>query len=925
MKRAIIAAAVVAVALIGLWRACKSGDRATRDDDERGAKSQKGPTRSLTGSRPAAQTDSLDLEYDVDRQGDLVLEGQVIDETEDPVPGALVTLQSNPRRTVTAGEDGTFSFDKLIGRSYTLVAQSESGAAGPVVAHLTADSEPVILRMRPAASLRVRVLDARSNEPIMSADVELRGVMRQRASTDANGVATLRGVPQGFYQLAASATGYAATFERVRVPPGDAPLAEEIRLRVGARVSGRVTDASGRPLEGARVIYRQGAAGWRQQADPQHDAVMTDRDGAFQFDALPAGGFYFQADHPGHARGFSETIDLDGVTERAGIEIRLDKGVTLAGRVLDGNRQPIPYAGVRVLVGTGRRGAGPPRQSFADDQGAFEIAGLPHDTVNILATTEDAASATVEVDLAAVEQKRVDLVVDRVSRIAGIVVDSAGEPVDGAQVSLRPDFQGGGGDRGARRGMRTEMRLRGRPSVLSDAGGRFEFTGLEARDYVVTAAPPGVSMDRRGRFRGDGGVPAKAGDTEVRVELEAMGAITGKVAFSDGASPASFTVATGGFRGAPRPFASKDGRFSIGDLAPDTYHLTVRGAEFDDKQMRDVEVPAGETVDVGTITVIKGRSVSGRVVTASGTPVANATVYVGRRLRGSGAEQGGDDGFGPFSGNTKSSTSDETGFYALRGLPQGILAIVAEHPAEGRSTAMELPVAQTAISDLDLTVVPPGAINGTVYQRGVAAASARVTAQSQTIPGLSYRVNTGPDGAYRFERLAPDKYLVSAGVDGNPRDGRGLYSEAAVVESGRTVQLDLRIEAGAIDLVVSLVPAQGTVGFARVHTAQGRLQARTALELEAALARRAGGFTAFGFSVRGAEVRVEGVPVGELSVCAVPFPADLGGPDQMRPYIERHGDELPAFCKTLVVAEQPDEQQVALPVTVPTPVQPGAE
>lgn len=930
MKRGIIVAGALAVALIALWKfwpGAEPGERDTRSSLAKKQSSDK--SRALTRTRPAARTDSMSYEYDEEREGDLVLEGQVIDGTEDPVTGALVTLQTTPRRTVKTGKDGFFAFDKLIGRSYTLVAQSDAGAGGPLAFRLTETSDPVIVRLRPAASVRVRVLDLVSNQPVINADVELRGVQRQRATTDDAGLATLVGVPAGFYQLAASAAGYVAAFERMRVPDGDAALDQDVRLRAGAPVSGRVVTMDGVPIAEARVVFRQGSAGWRQQADARYDAVTTDREGNFRFAALPAGGVYFQADHDEHARGYSETIDIDGVSEKTGIEIRLDKGVTIAGRVVDSKRSPVPYAGVRTLVGNGgRRWRGRPRQSFADADGTFEITGLPRSSVQILATAENSTSETLEVELTEVDEKRdLELTVDQNGRIAGIVVNSTGEPIEGAQVSIRPDFQFGAGGRAAMRKMFSDLRLRGLSNALSDAGGRFEFTGLQEKDYVVSASPPGVSTSRRGRFRGrdDNAVNAKVGDTDVRVELEAMGTITGKVAFADGSVPEIFTVSTGGFRSPARPFATRDGAFSVGDLAPSSYRVVIRGAGFDDKHLSPTEVAAGQSVDLGTITVVKGRSVSGRVVDASGGPVQNATVYVGRRLRGSGTEQEQTGGFGPFAQSSKSSTTDETGYYAIQGLPEGYLAIVAEHAVEGRSTAQELPSAQKDISDLQLRVVPPGAVAGTIYVNGTAAESARVTARSQTIPSISYRVSSGPDGAYRFERLAPDSYLVSASVGDGLRGGRGTYSEATVVKSGETIPVDFRIDAGSAVLLVKLVPAQGETGFARIYTVQGALQATTPRELEAALANRTTGFSTMNFAIQSPDVRVEQVPVGEATVCAIVYPAELDGPGELMPYIQREGERLPVFCQAVAVADGASEQRVDLPVTVPAYVPPPAE
>src|SRR4051794_6169481 len=63
-------------------------------------------------------------QLDVDAEGALRLEGQVVDDTGHGVAGAEVTLGSVPPRTAKAEADGTFSFDKLVGRTYTVAARA---------------------------------------------------------------------------------------------------------------------------------------------------------------------------------------------------------------------------------------------------------------------------------------------------------------------------------------------------------------------------------------------------------------------------------------------------------------------------------------------------------------------------------------------------------------------------------------------------------------------------------------------------------------------------------------------------------------------------------------------------------------------------------------------------------------------------------
>src|SRR5262249_53856860 len=76
-----------------------------------------------------------------DPRGRLRLEGQVIDDEERPVGGAVVLLGSRPRRTAKTEADGSFAFDQLVGRSYFVAARKDDAVAGPVTVRVTAKTE----------------------------------------------------------------------------------------------------------------------------------------------------------------------------------------------------------------------------------------------------------------------------------------------------------------------------------------------------------------------------------------------------------------------------------------------------------------------------------------------------------------------------------------------------------------------------------------------------------------------------------------------------------------------------------------------------------------------------------------------------------------------------------------------------------------
>ncbi len=842
----------------------------------------------------------LTVLVDDDPRGTLRLEGQVIDADDKPVAGATVVLSSNPPRTATSGDDGAFAFDALVGRPYTLIARAPQGVAGPLTARLTETSEPVVLQLR--AGTKVTVTVEADGKPVDGATVELRGqdVIRQVTK---GGTAIFGPVPPGGYQLAAWADGRAHTHQWIQVGAGDSQ--ETLRLVAGARVTGKVVDESGAAIVGARVTYH-GASDWSQQADARHDGVDTDKDGTFAFAALPAGSFRFAAAHPERARGSSTITTLDGKTERRDVIIKLAVGATVRGTVVDGAKQPVASARVRIGI-TSRRGMifEPPRQAYTDAKGTFEIKGLPRTELSAVAIHETGSSQQVDVDTTAGNAEDVTLVIDVTGTIAGIVVDAAGNPLEGIQVSAGPNFR----DQKAV-GDFTQFRLRGFPQELSDSAGKFTLTGLAPNSsyllYAARSQTRGAGGGRGGPV-GDGTV-AQTGTKNLRLVLQAEGGVKGKIAFADGSTPPLFTVQIGF---AQQAFSAKDGEFTLDNLPPQKYDLAVRGPTFQ-ARAQELLIEAGKIADVGTITVVKGRMLSG-IVVADGQPVPNATVFAGRQLFGNGTSNTAN--FGPMGQGTKQATADESGRFSLSGFNAGDLALVAEHPDIGRSKAMRIPTDLPGQSELVLELQKFGSLKGTLRVNGKPTEGIFVSCQSTTTPGAIYAVASGPDGSYRYDRLAPDTYKVSATV-GMPMMGMKFYSKEVAVPSGKEVSIDLSADPGAITLEVKAVTKTGKIGVASVFLSSGVVVARTATDLGLKMAASGPSSSQWVIIRNGEPAKFNEVVPGSYSACVMPFPAEVQGMAAMG-YGERHSDSLPAFCQQVKIAPAPDAQSMTVTVELP--------
>jgi Carboxypeptidase regulatory-like domain len=111
--------------------------------------------------------------------------------------------------------------------------------------------------------------------------------------------------------------------------------------------------------------------------------VLTDEDGRFEFDHVPAGVFTITASKPGFARASESATVAAGAIVSAG-DLKLAKGAALSGVMLDARGYPVAFAGVVVLrvipKEDGSVGMAAVATTTTDDAGAFRFGSLPADT-----------------------------------------------------------------------------------------------------------------------------------------------------------------------------------------------------------------------------------------------------------------------------------------------------------------------------------------------------------------------------------------------------------------------------------------------------------------------------------------------------------------------------------------------------------------
>jgi hypothetical protein len=216
---------------------------------------------------------------------------------------------------------------------------------------------------------------------------------------------------------------------------------------------------------------------------------------------------------------------------------------------------------------------------------------------------------------------------------------------------------------------------------------------------------------------------------------------------------------------------------------------------------------------------------------------------------------------------------------------------------------------------LELTVAGWGVLTGKVTDDAGPAADTIVTAQAVNTPNAMYSVGSGPDGTFRFDRLAPDTYKVSAML-GNPMRGMAFYSKQVVVGMGTPATVDLEVEKGSVTVSAKVTPSNGTVTGGAAWIISGVVSARNADELNLMTAQQQAGTSSFGILFGGRPATFASTRPGDYTVCAAVLPAALN-PMQGMQYFQNHAADLPVTCKMVKVTAAPTEQSFTVATTLP--------
>lgn len=639
-----------------------------------------------------------------------------------------------------------------------------------------------------------------------------------------------------------------------------------VTMRRGNVVSGRVLDLAESPVAGAGLeltrgrTFEGGRGGQRfalnlLDASGGRPVAATGADGRFEIRGLTPGDYSLRVRKAGYATEVVDPVKVGDGSEP--LAIVLGPGASITGRVVRKSGDGVE--GVRIAALPKGAGRVRPRDTLDEPTGPdgfFAVDGLKPGESYDLTTFRPTGPGPEKKDVPA-PSEGVEILVPGGGGVKGTVVDAeSGNPVTEFDVSYEADRPG------ARGGMVIRMVTRG------PGGGRERGTHVESEDgaFLLEDVPPGtwqVSVDAKGYQAGRvGSVVVEEGSVRDGVEVKlAKGAVlSGRVtdARSGRAVPdATITKQASGEGGGRLPIpglsgedevtTDADGRFSIEGVAPGTYKLTARHADYAEESQTVEVTERGGNAEIRLST---GGVVAGVVLSDARRPVDNVEVSL---------SSAGEGGFGRMLGGGPQTATDGTGRFRFDHLASGRYTVTAVKRGANATPVDVVLQAGESREDVTLTLSAGGTILGVV--KGLAPEELTgVNVSASGSEGWFDSGRTDSSGSFRIEG-APAGMVRLQATAGDFRTGtKSASAEVSVPEGGGDVPAEIVFESRAT--------LSGQVTRASAPLADAMVLAN----------RRGGGRSGTGRTDESGSYRIEGLEDGTYNLVVAPGMSGSFGP-----------------------------------------------
>jgi len=399
------------------------------------------------------------------------LSGYVSDTAGNSVPDAELHLdgmfvladgETAERRTTRSDAEGFYTFKNVPqGNEHRTLSAESVGYASQqrqgLIFRPDQDTMTIDFTLQPALMLAGRVIGP-GNEGLARVKVVAVGTQhtqrgaRSITRTNERGEFLFEDLAPGQYMLQARKKGY--RYRSVpRVEAGEANVIIEM-LEEG-KVSGRVVDASTNdPIENfsarLRFYYQEDVP----TAPSEIEDTFSNAKGEYILTGVKAGKYVVEGRADGYSPSFSLPFSVTQSQDIAGIEVRMTKGGTLTGRVVDGRGDPIAGARVRTedneyiddlfqrALGNAFPTNATTRETRTDKEGRFQLIHLHPSNYQIIVNAVGFTEKSLK-EITVVEGGENDLgslALISGGTLKGTLYDSAGNPVVSGMVQLEPTF-----------------------------------------------------------------------------------------------------------------------------------------------------------------------------------------------------------------------------------------------------------------------------------------------------------------------------------------------------------------------------------------------------------------------------------------------------------------------------------------------------
>ncbi len=529
----------------------------------------------------------------------------------------------------------------------------------------------------------------------------------------------------------------------------------------------------------------------------------SDEEGLFAFHGLEPGQYIVRVLGEAYLEAWSEPISVRAGGAESNVTVRLSPGGSVTGVVLGADGEPESGALVMTMSGERPRGRG-----TTDEDGEYVIGGLPPGSYGIIkvgfGSQEGGATGMMggfnmrPFSISGIETVRVDFKPEAgATGILRGVVQFRGRPVNGARVQVGRDGTGGDFLRSARSGVTNEE-------------GRFEIPFLAEGHYLITVDAP-----RDSGYRSSGQTFFEAdisfGEvTEVVLDLP-MATLSGLIVDQESGQPLDgvrltlsragsgrMDLASMGRGGVASGRTGEDGRFELRGLPegqfdvevdPSSAELAGTGDEMKwGQEILRSSIPKDGDVDMGTVSLSRGTSLTGRVTDGSGSGIANARLQLvtsaGKPLTGERPESESDGSFRfeSLSPGSYDLEVDADGFASRR-----ISGVTVSSGAENRQDVQLYTGGTLEVWVVERPSIPLEGISVDVLD-GSGRPPAAVLGEGNFMEVL-FGLVTNSDGYARKSRIDPGSYQVLA------RRGQEVLGQQSIsIQEGKTAQVKITIE-----------------------------------------------------------------------------------------------------------------------------------